>query len=373
VHFDKYRLYFEVEKESRFEVCSKCAHASNAIYDHRLVRIKDAPLRNKGVRLLIRKRRFSCEHCKTPFTEYVPGIKKGSRTTQRYKSNLLRACEDYSDLERVRRQYRCSDHYLYKAFYEMLDLESRKRRYPWPRDLGIDEKSFRREKLGGTRYSTVFVDHKNTRVFEVADTRKVEELKAVVSPIEGPENVLRVTQDMSETYRSFVLETFPNAIITVDKFHVLRLLTRPINLERIKITGDKRKNPVRKLLLQNGKNLSFHQKSALYRWLENFPSLKELYHWKEGLMGFYRIRGFNRANRAFTKMTDGMALSKLDAIQTLRRTLMKWRIEILNYFKTHLTNARCEGFNCKISQVKLRAYGFKSFPNFRLRVLNACA
>lgn len=32
-----------------------------------------------------------------------------------------------------------------------------------------------------------------------------------------------------------------------------------------------------------------------------------------------------------------------------------------------------EGFNCKAKLVKRRAYGYKSFSNYRLRLLNACA
>ena len=60
-------------------------------------------------------------------------------------------------------------------------------------------------------------------------------------------------------------------------------------------------------------------------------------------------------------MTDEMSFSHLKEIQTLRRTLLKWREEILNYFTTRLTNARTEGFNNKAKVVKRRAYGYKSF------------
>lgn len=68
-----------------------------------------------------------------------------------------------------------------------------------------------------------------------------------------------------------------------------------------------------------------------------------------------------------------MALSQLPEIKTLRRTLMKWRVEILNYFLTGLTNARTEGFNNKAKVVKRRGYGYKNFRNYRLKVLTACA
>ena len=46
--------------------------------------------------------------------------------------------------------------------------------------------------------------------------------------------------------------------------------------------------------------------------------------------------------------------------------------EILAYFGTGLTNGRTEGFNNKAKLVKRRAYGYRSFRNYRLRLLNAC-
>jgi transposase len=52
---------------------------------------------------------------------------------------------------------------------------------------------------------------------------------------------------------------------------------------------------------------------------------------------------------------------------------MRWRREILAYFGTGLTNGRTEGFNNKAKLVKKRAYGYRSFRNYRLRLLNACA
>lgn len=68
-----------------------------------------------------------------------------------------------------------------------------------------------------------------------------------------------------------------------------------------------------------------------------------------------------------------MAMSKIPEIQTLRRTLLKWRDEILRYFGTGLTNARVEGFNRKCKLIQRKAYGFRSFPNYRLRALYSCS
>ena len=104
-----------------------------------------------------------------------------------------------------------------------------------------------------------------------------------------------------------------------------------------------------------------------------YPALRELYTAKESLVGFYRVRSYPQAARILTEITDRFARSQLPEIQTLRSTLLRWRREVLAYFQTRLTNGMTEGFNLKAKLVKRRAYGYRSFRNYRLRLLNACA
>ena len=111
----------------------------------------------------------------------------------------------------------------------------------------------------------------------------------------------------------------------------------------------------------------------MYLWLNLHPELNELYHFKESLHGLYRVKGARRAKAAFAAMTDRMAHSKLPEIKTLRKTLLKWQNEVLNYFRYRLTNARTEGFNNIAKLVQRRGFGYKNFENYRLRTLNACA
>lgn len=369
----KGRQHLWVQKQSLMEVCYRCATGSVVLYDHRFVLLRDQPIRGAEVLVHILKRRFYCKKCRKPFTEPIPGVKKGKRTTERYRRGLLWACENFQDLAKVRRAYRCSNWMVYQALREHLKLKLREEiNYPWPTTVGIDEHFFSRAK-GYREFATVLVDYNNKRVREIVLGRSRSELLEGLKEIPGRENVKNVVLDMSDTYKSFTREFFPNAQLIADKFHVLRLLNPALNRRRKEITGDVRKNPVRKLLLRSGKKLEYFEKKSLYRWLEENPDLKEIYHFKESLYGFYRILGYNKAKRALVKLTDRMALSYLPEIKTLRRTLMRWREEILNYFKTGLTNARTEGFNNVAKLVQKRAYGVKSFEMYRLRYLSACA
>ena len=366
----KYRSHYKTVKESTFEVCPKCASICRSVHDRRWVKISDQPIRGSGVYLHILKRRFRCGKCKSVFTEPVQGVRKGFRTTERFRKGIKWACENYADLKRVSRAFNCSSWLVYKVFYEQLEKKAREREYPWPKTIGIDEHSFRR-KYGRREFASMIVDYNNNRIYEVSQGKSTAELKAQLGHIEGRENVSNVILDLCDPFKNFACEHFPNAKIVADKFHVLRLLNPAINVRRKEITGDQRSNPVRKLLLRNGHRLQYFEKNALWLWLEQNPIMKEVYMFKEALHKFYRIKGFNKAAYVLTKLTDQMALSNLKEIKTLRKTLMKWRHEILNYFKTRLTNGKTEGYNRLAKLYQYRAFGYKSFKNYRLRLLNA--
>ena len=217
--------HLEVEKSSQVEVCPKCATPSKAVYDRRVAVVRDEPIRGKLVRLYIRKRRFGCRPCRRPFTEPVPGIRKGSRSTERYKRSVLQACETFSDLLAVRRAYRCSAGFLYRTLYQQLELKLRERQYPWPKAVGIDEHFFRHHPTGGFReFVSVIVDFKGRRLRELVQGRTGAELEASLAHIPGRENVQHVVIDLCEPFRSFARSFFPRARLVADKFHVLRLL-----------------------------------------------------------------------------------------------------------------------------------------------------
>lgn len=361
-------------KDPKMEVCPRCATPSRAGYDTRTVTLKDESFRGRTVRLFVKKRRLWCKPCGKPFTEPLPGVRKGFRHTERYGRAALRACELYSDLTRVRRDLKCSAGWLYSALYRHLELERRKRRYPWPSVIGIDEHCFGRKKpLQPREFVSMVVDVKNRRLFEVVEGRTGKQLEAALAATEGRENVRLVALDMSDPYRSFAKSFFPNARLVADKFHVLRLLNPALTQRRIEVTGDRRSMAIRRLLLRSRHALDFWKKLEVDRFLESYPALREVYLAKEALHALYRTRGTDRASRAFEHLLERCDASTLPELATLAKTLRRWRSEVLAYFDTGLTNGITEGFNLKAKLVKRKAFGYRSFANYRLRLLNACA
>lgn len=371
----RFESHIDCVKNRTPEYCPRCATESQTTYDSRRVRIKDEPMRGVGIVLVIKKRRLWCRPCRKPFTEPVPGVYKGRRHTDRYARGVLWACENFSDLKAVKKAYRSSSSFIYKTYYQKLEQKVNERvNYVWPKTIGIDEHAFKKAKLGGgTEFVTMIVDYDHKRVRELVYGKTGAALSLTLASIPGRERVQNVTLDLCDPFKNFVKEFFPQAKIIADKFHVLRLLSPSLLKKRKEIVGTRSDLRAKKLLLMSSHHLGYPEQLALHRFMEKYPVLHELYRWKERMHSFYRIKGFDRACLAHQKMCDEMAHSQLPEIKTLRRTLLKWRAEILNYFLTGLTNARTEGFNNKAKVVKRRGYGYKNFRNYRLKVLNACA
>jgi transposase len=280
--------------------------------------------------------------------------------------------DNFANLHDVEKQLEVSSWLVHTTYYEQLELQVKKLQNPWGTTVGIDEHAFRRNKKRGHRdFATIFVEYSHKRVREIVLGRSPAELLAEerLTLIQGRENVKNVIIDLSKPYRKLAKELFPNARIIADRFHVIRLFNNILHNYRKLATGDVRKNPIRKLLLKKYRDLEPYVRRVLERWLEENPLVKEVYHFKEWMHRFYRIKGKGHARRVLIKMTDLMAKSNIPELQTLRQTLHHWRDEILQFFENGLTNGRTEGFNRVAKLIQRNAYGFRNFENYRKRLI----
>ncbi len=251
---NKFRYNYQCEKVSEFEICPKCAVKSYSVHDRRWIDVKDQPVRGQGIKLQILKRRFRCPNCKKVFTEPVSGVRKGFRTTERFRRGIKWACDNFKNLKRVQKAHACSAGLIYKIFYEQLEIKHReKKNDPWGTTIGIDEHTWkkRRNKTRKTEYASLIVDHQRKRIAEIVNGKTVADLTEQLQHIPGRENVVDATIDMCDPFKKFIKDFFPNAKITADKFHVLRLANPMLIKARNEITGDQRSNPVRILLQRN--------------------------------------------------------------------------------------------------------------------------
>ncbi len=90
---------------------------------------------------------------------------------------------------------------------------------------------------------------------------------------------------------------------------------------------------------------------------------------KESVRDIYLTDDRADAALLIDKAIAGCATDDVPEIRSLGKTLASWRIEILAHHDTGASNGPTEGLNLCVKKVKRCGHGFRSFQNYRLRVL----
>ena len=75
----------------------------------------------------------------------------------------------------------------------------------------------------------------------------------------------------------------------------------------------------------------------------------------------------------YLQCINQLKASAFQPLKTLGKTLYQWREEIVRMWRFTKSNGITEGFHRKMKLIQRRAYGFKNFENYRLRVRVLCS
>jgi transposase len=240
-----------------------------------------------------------------------------------------------------------------------------------PLVLGIDEHFFTR-KAG---FATTFVDLKNHKVFDVKLGRSETALRSYLQRLKGRDKVKVVVMDLSDPYRAIARKYFPNAKIVADRFHVVRLVNHHFLKLWSQHDPEGRKNRgLISLMRRHQWHLRDDQYANLMHYLADYPVLQALYVIKQKINRYLLLKTLTK-NRARRHLRNYMALVEQLAespLRTLAATLKRWMEPIIAMWRFRKNNGITEGFHTKMEMMTRRAYGFRNFENYRLRVLAHC-
>ena len=120
------------------------------------------------------------------------------------------------------------------------------------------------------------------------------------------------------------------------------------------------------------------QALRLQDYLATQPLLKLVYEFKQKLCRLLLIkqrkfRACPRLIRIFLHYIEQLRTAGLEPLKTLGDTLWNWREEIACMWRFTRNNGITEGFHTKMEMISRRAFGFKNFDNYQLRVKALCA
>jgi transposase len=386
--------------------CPDCWEVSTSVKEWVLTRPKDFPCGGIAVVMQWRKRRWRCRTQDCPqqtFTEAVGQVPAGMRTTTRLREGMARAVEDGRDQSEVAAAHGVSWPTVQRA---LVDYAHRELAEPEPTTvLGMDETRFGRPRWlpegsgaqGPIRWrrtdpwETGFVDLVGDQaLLGQVDGRTSA---AVRTWLLGRSTKFRdaievVVIDPHAGYAAAVRAVLPHARIAVDHFHLIMLANRAVTAVGQRVTREllgRRGRAIdpawanRRLLLRGRERLS--QRALARMWngcLDHDPTAAILTAWiaKEELRALCATaaRGGHREeiNQRLWAFYTWCVDAEIPELTTLAETIDTWWSAIEVFLTTGLTNARTEGTNRLIKQVKRAACGFRNRDNYRRRVRLHC-
>ena len=306
----------------------------------------------------------------------VPWAERYSRITVLMEAFVVRLMQAAANVSRVTALVKLDWHTVNEIMRRAVERGLQRRGQEPVPYLGLDEKSF----LRGHNYASVLTDISRSRVLEVEPGRKLEDAFRLLKSL-GPAQragVRAIAMDMWPSYMSAAWSLLDKADIVHDKFHISKYLNDAVDQVR--------RGEHKALLRQGDTSLS----GSKYAWLRGLPdkrcaeavAFRHLYHanlktsraWalKESFAAFWDYRYPQAAQRFFGSWSTRAMRSRIEPIKTVAKMLRRHNDGLINYTKHRITNAAAEGFNSIIQSLKANARGFRSFANYRIRILFFC-
>ena len=232
--------------------------------------------------------------------------------------------------------------------------------------VGVDETSSRR----GHDYITLFVDLNARRLLFATpgkDAKTFEKFSADLQAHGGSaEAITDVSMDLSPAFQKGAAEHLPNAEITFDRFHLMKLVNEAVDaVRRSEAFTQPDLKKTRWLWLKNERKLKVKQKEKLQALLKD-QNLKtaQAYQFRLTFQDIFTIKNRHQGATLLKAWLENARTSDLPPIVRVAYTIMNHWDGVLRWFESQITNGILEGFNSLIQSAKAKARGYRTHKNF---------
>ena len=361
--------------------CPNCKSQNVATYKHRERTLVGLPYGKCQVRFIVPVRKIICRDCGAATYERIAfAAYKNARITRSLAKRLLARASDIS-MKSLAEEYQVSWRTVRDAIEDGLRKRYRQRDFGSIRHIGVDELYVFPRERPERRFVTTVRDDDSGAVLDVARGKGAAALKRFerkIAPFK--DNIKSVSMDMASSYASWAASFLPNAMIVIDRFHVIKALNDRVDKARRRVmamvdavTAKKIKGN-RYLFLRNRESLTPKEEKKLLKVeeIEECSALMEVHVFKERMRSIY-MNAKTHADAAplFDEWVADAEASKTPELRSAAKTFRRNREGILAYWSSGgMNNAATEGFNRKIRGLLETAYGFHDYKFLRLRIFD---
>ncbi len=318
-------------------------------------------------------------HCRTPRIKTESGkIKlvsppwagKHPGFTLLFEAFIVELCT-LMPVKCVSRTINVNDDRIWRILEKYINGARSKEDFSEIRSIGMDETS----RAKHHQYVTLFVDLEEKRTVFVAKGKGHETVEEFVKDLEehkgDPLKIEDVSCDMSPAFIKGVKESLPEAQVTFDKFHIVKLINEAVDkVRREEVATQPILKKARYVILKNNGNLTKKEKEklkALSLPSLNLKSIRAL-NVRESFQDIYNATNAEVFESLLNKWYFWATHSRLKPIIKVAKTIKAHWDGVLQWKNSQINNGLLEGLNSVIQAAKTKARGFKTFKHLRIIV-----
>ena len=355
-------IWIDFKKGSKF-LCPKCSESNCSVHDTIEKVWRHLNFFEYKTYIHCRVPRVKCGDCDVHLIE-VPWARKQSGFTLLMDAIILMLAQSMP-VSKVAEMLGEHDTKIWRVIIYYIKKSRAKEDFSSVSTIGIDETSFKK----GHKYVTILADIENSKVIYVCEGKDSSTLSKFREDLlnhgGGPTMIQSISCDMSPAFINGISSEFPDARITFDKFHVMKMMNEAVDEVRKQeqSTVKELKNS-KYLWLKNEKNLSKKQSEKFLNLKNQNLKTVKAYNIKLSLQEFWNSKNRNKATECLKKWYFWATHSRLTPITEAAKTIKKHWNGILNYFDSKITNGILEGINSIVQLQKRNARGFKNVQYF---------
>jgi len=235
--------------------------------------------------------------------------------------------------------------------------------------VAVDETAARR----GHDYISLFVDIDEARVIHVTEGKDAATVAAFAEDLTAhggdPDQIAEVCIDMSPAFIKGVAEHLPNAEVTFDKFHIVKIINDAVDeVRRTERKTHAELKGTRYLWLRNPNTLSEHQRAMLDALPTRTLRTARAYQIRLAFQDMYAEASVATAAAYLKKWYFWVTHSRLPPMIDAARTVKRHWDGILRWFDSKIANGVIEGINSLVQAAKAKARGYRSTRNLKAMV-----
>jgi transposase len=342
--------------------CARCG-VIGQLYRHgvKRQRFMDLPIHGKRVGIIAYRQRYLCQAChKTSFQPLDDMDQKHAATVrlisfvgrEAMRRTFVSVADDTGIHERTVRR-------LFTAEVARMESETK---FETPRWLGIDEVHLVK------RPRCILTNVEKHTVIDLLASRTKDVVSWYLYQLPERDKIELVAMDMWQPYRDAVKENLPQAVIVIDKFHIIRLAIQA--MDQVRKETRSRLTPKQTRTLKRDRYILFHRANELESkdqfildtWVGTFPLLGKAYQLKEEFCDLWLIQDRKEAQERFVAFLGHIPAELEAPFHPLITAMTNWKAEIFSYWDHPVTNAYTEALAglVKIANRVGRGYSFQA-------------